>query len=668
MKKIFCFIAAALVSLSALAVDGVNVMTSGLKATFNNDVTEMTIDYVLNTAATAIEVEFFDADNELVAIVELTDPTLFTEGAHMTTIEIPLDDLEPGVISWGLHAYGAATVFENKLPVGDPKYSFYLPQDVVVDNSFESPFFGRIYVSMPWEGESDGGTYTTQNQQRGIYFYEPTMDKVNGADSALVAYDGGLGGDIHTRNGIKRLAMDDHGFLYISSRDAATKGVYRMDPSAPQNDFVQVLNGTYAVDALDVAGDKLYTIEDLGGNSGGLINTYDMSTVPVGEPTKSWNIGELKYNLLNSDESLRSDKNGGFWIVQNRYAFDAYPALTHLTKKGKRDYLVGKDELGEEHNADLLSNEDGNLTYRGTMGVNMDGSMIAISSNKRAVVFAVVFGDTSITLTKVCETPIIGSNIDGIAFDAAENLYVACASAEQFHMYPLAKGEGENHCRVLAASSYAFTIAPELPTAPETAPAAPTHDEADVMALYCNHYATNNANFGISGWAGAYQTLDIDGTKIGAWTAMTWECIIDPVNTDAAHDFSAYENIHVDMWAPAAAKIKLTAEAIAGGNYKDGQVLELAEGWNSFDIPVADWTGNYDFKNMKCFVLEQYQTPEGASFEGNAFAFANLYFWGKATAVENVTVDTQAVKLVRDGQVLILRNGVEYNLLGTELK
>jgi hypothetical protein len=83
---------------------------------------------------------------------------------------------------------------------------------------------------------------------------------------------------------------------------------------------------------------------------------------------------------------------------------------------------------------------------------------------------------------------------------------------------------------------------------------------------------------------------------------------------------------------------------------------------------VADWAGGYDFTNLKCFVLENYQTPEGASFEGNAFAIANVYFWKKVSAVDNVNVDTQAVKLIRNGQVLILRNGTEYNLLGSEMK
>ena len=204
---------------------------------------------------------------------------------------------------------------------------------------------------------------------------------------------------------------------------------------------------------------------------------------------------------------------------------------------------------------------------------------------------------------------------------------------------------------------------------PEAAPAAPAQDEADVMAIFCNHYAENNANFWISGWAGGYEVLDLDGTNVAYWTGMTWECIIDQAHTDDPHDFSNYKTIHIDMWAPLPATIKFTAEAVAGGNYKDGVVLSLGQGWNNFDIEVANWPDGYDFSNLKCFVFENYQNQAGESFEGNPFAFANLYFFGKKSqGIENTTDGVKAVKVIRDGQVLILKGDKTFNLLGTEIK
>ena len=204
-----------------------------------------------------------------------------------------------------------------------------------------------------------------------------------------------------------------------------------------------------------------------------------------------------------------------------------------------------------------------------------------------------------------------------------------------------------------------------IDTIPTTAPAAPTAAADDVMAIYCDYYKTNNLHFGISGYAGAYETLNIDSTKIAYWKAMTWECVIDPVATNDPHDVSGYKKLHVDFWAPAAAKIKFTAEAVAGGNYKDGVVLDLAKGWTSWDIEIATWPGEYDFSNLKCLVLEHYEDPTGASFEGNPFAVANIYFYEKkAEGFENIDASTKAVKVLYNGQILILKNNKVYTVTG----
>ena len=429
-----------------------NIYASSIKGVVSDDGTQMYIEYLLNADATEVEVEFFE-DDEIVAKISLSNDELLTVGKHQTTISLPLESLEEGTYSWALHAYGNPTEFKNLLKQGDPRYSFYLPQDVVVDNSFESDYFGRVYLSMPWEGESDGGSETTKVQKRGLYYYEPTMDKVNGTlDVAQDGFDGGLGGAVHSRNGIKRLAIDDKGFVYVASRDEETKGVYRADPNDLTKPFETILSASAAVDALEVADGKLYTVEGCDGGNNGFINVYKMDAIPVGEPSKQFIAPEKL--LANSDITIRSDHRGGFWATQHRYALDVWGALIHYTSGFDIDFVIASGS-----NDDLLSNADGGLSYRGTLGVSVDGNKVAVSSNRRAVVFDIAWGDDGVpTLTKNCETPKIGSNIDGIAFDIADNMYVASASAEEFHMYPLAKEEGANHSRAYAASKYNIII------------------------------------------------------------------------------------------------------------------------------------------------------------------------------------------------------------------
>jgi len=308
-------------------------------------------------------------------------------------------------------------------------------------------------------------------------------------------------------------------------------------------------------------------------------------------------------------------------------------ASSSLTSTDVADYIVS----GAEYVSAISAS---GKVYNGQAGY---GLKFGNSSNPGAVTLTLA---TPITPTSIVmnASPWGATEGSGLLQDSVYDLTVTGAKGTFDDFAYAYDGETEVSTIIVGTSakrgyvkSITINFGGDTPIEPETiptvAPAVPTLAEADVMGIYCSHYTVNNAHFGISGWAGAYQTLDLSGTAVGYWTGMTWECIIDPVNTDAPHDFSAYENIHIDMWAPQAAKIKFTAEAVAGGNYKDGHIVDLAQGWNSFDFPISAWPGNYDFANLKCFVFEMYQTPEGASFEGNPFAFANIYFWNAPVPV-----------------------------------
>lgn len=605
MKKIFCFVAAALVSLSALAVDGVNVMASGLKATFNDDVTEMTIDYVLNTAATSLEVEFFDADEELVSLVELQDAALLTAGAHQTTIEIPLDDFEAGVITWGIHAYGATTVFENKLSIDDLKYKFYLPQDVVVDNSFESEYFGRVYVGESTDGASDGMTATTKTQTRGIFIYDTQMNLADGQNVPTNGYDGGLGGDRANRQAFKRLSVDDEGYVYVSSRDAATKGVYRMDPANPSANFATVLSASVTVDGVETAKGKLYTLEGMS-TSGGNFNTYDLSTIPVAEPTASSPTNPLM--LANSDATLRSDRKKGFWATQYRSSPDDWSALVHFSKNGVPNYFINGTE-----NTDLLSKTESEYSYRGVMGVNRDGSIIAVGSDGCAKVFSVEWGeDGAPVLSKLCSTPFLAANIDGIAFDAADNMYVLSARVEQLYLFPIAK-ENSNS-RVMAASRYAFVV------------------EGDDPGEEIEHVYELGDNQIWEPDKGIELTKNEDGTFSGTFeftNTTTYFAFVTMLGTSADWDL-----INDHRYAGETSNLEV----------KGGDVLTLVKKNDCFTAAPGTYTFVLDMENMLMSVTKE------------------------ETAVENINTEAAPTKVLREGQVLIRRNGAEYNVLGTELK
>lgn len=199
-----------------------------------------------------------------------------------------------------------------------------------------------------------------------------------------------------------------------------------------------------------------------------------------------------------------------------------------------------------------------------------------------------------------------------------------------------------------------WSAAPE-PAKPEVAPAAPAHEEEDVMAVYCNKYTTNTLNFNVLGWGGVttWQTLDLSGTNVLYCTDMKWEIM---TNWDADHyDMSAYKHLHFDVWVPQASHIKLTIEALDGK--KPSVDFALNEGWNTIDADPTWWKvgeDTYDWTNMRYVIFEGYKLADGeTSAEGTPFAFTNIYFWNDP-APKNLPATAPAVPTLPEEKVQAL--------------
>lgn len=454
MKKIFSCMLALFAAVSLYAAD-LNIYASGLKA--EQQGSTVTAYYTLNTQADSLYFMLFGDNIDAAMFMKVDDAAALTKGAHALPLTLPTE-VPSGVYHWAIKAFSSATTFADALN-GDGMYNFYLPQDVAVDVNCNSPFFGRVYVSESTDGASDGGSAATKAQTRGLYMYNADMTFVNGDTVALNGYDGGIGGARNGRAGFKRIALDDNGLVYVASRDAATQGVWRIDPANPTANAVQVLAASAAVDAIGIVGNDMYTLEGIGLVDGACIGSmkeYSLATIPVGAPT-----GVMGQDTIlgfgNTDVDAAYDGRGGWWFTEHRYAVDAYPCLKHVGQNGV-DYIVDN-----AHNTELLSNADGGASYRGVVAVNPDGNLLAIGSNKRAVVFSIAYDATSgvPTLTKLCETAILGTNIDGVAFDVANNLYVASASSERLYAFPIATTD--NSCVVPAPDKSKVYIGVPVP-------------------------------------------------------------------------------------------------------------------------------------------------------------------------------------------------------------
>lgn len=194
---------------------------------------------------------------------------------------------------------------------------------------------------------------------------------------------------------------------------------------------------------------------------------------------------------------------------------------------------------------------------------------------------------------------------------------------------------------------------------PSAAPA-PSHLADEVISLYSDAY-TPATGFNIGGWEQAtqVQAVSLDTDEEAFYLTNTnylgWEL--------TSHiDVSQKTTLHVDIYPVNATALSITpisADPTAEGEYK----MTLKQGeWNSFDIPLSSFP---TVKFNDIFQMKFFNAAPDAAAE---LFVDNVYFWGSATAVENLNAAAKVQKLFYNNQIIILRDGKTYNLMGIQLK
>ena len=206
------------------------------------------------------------------------------EGNTTVTANLTLpNNTSVGQYQWAVEVVGKKTEiggstlrvardYENR----DNRYRFTKALDVVVDNSYESDYFGYSYVSESYthalyspSTPSDASKLYRTATTDGIYVFKPNMATVwntNAAGTALVnngAYTGGISwcsddqashAQDQREHGPYRMATDEDGYVYVCENRPSGDGghlVYRMDPHNPKNNFKVILKqsdaGSYSL-------------------------------------------------------------------------------------------------------------------------------------------------------------------------------------------------------------------------------------------------------------------------------------------------------------------------------------------------------------------------------------------------------------------------------------
>lgn len=208
-----------------------------------------------------------------------------------------------------------------------------------------------------------------------------------------------------------------------------------------------------------------------------------------------------------------------------------------------------------------------------------------------------------------------------------------------------------NENKAAAVSVEATTLA--LPVA---APA-PTHAAENVYSIYSNAY-TSSVYFIIGGWGQATVATEVNlAAEDKAYLLQNTNYLGWEINNNQPFDVSAYNKFHIDIYALAEGTLQITP--ISAGPKENLQTLTLKEGWNQIDMDCAT------FEGVEFDQVIQIKFAEG----GNATYFIdNVYFHKVAptdpTSVENNVLDNRSMKVIENGRLFIIRNGVTYDVTG----
>ena len=330
-------------------------------------------------------------------------------------------------IYWSVQMDGDA--IENMIEITDASkgiYDIVAPQGIAVDNNTDSKHFGQVYVAAATDGTVSRGAQT-----RGIFVYDPILNELNSPNAGYLPTNATL--TSNTRQAIHRVAVNPTNsqvaFAYNISGSTA---VWSMNPENLAGDAVNLIDGAGITKANSICFDEngiLYVMDNANTGTGGKIYKIQNGVGDVFADAQAGNLWAVE------DNAMTSDGRGGLWIAQNRWSVDGYPVLSHVNSNGQVDFAVSQNSSAELQA--LFPYDDNNASYRGQCAYYVAEDILAFAGNKEAVLFKITYdaNDVPTNLEKLMSTGKLGTNIDGLAFDYAGDLYVASENTKRFYKF-----------------------------------------------------------------------------------------------------------------------------------------------------------------------------------------------------------------------------------------
>ena len=407
---------------------------------------DVVVRYTLNAEAEAVAVNFYDGETLVYSAVP---NEVFTPGVHRAVVSTTNLGAEPTALTFEVAVTGKGSL--DVLKIGD-SYKFNSPYGLAINNNPASTGFGQVLITETRPTEDKDDMFST-GTPGALFAFDAAFQPVG-------SYYGGLNivGETPLKLAgeyeldLKDLRFSKDGRLFVGrASGTSNSSVWEINPDNLDEAWTPVFTGgeldeqtgiTYVGDVeqnrmaagLAVEGEgenlKMYVLGVQGGVEEAAPTAFNCAVYDLGA-AKEWTAAPTAYvaaldgayAAIPTHIGIHEDGQGGLWFIQNAGTRSAeIPSIKHFDAEGNEDY------------SDITTN-----TYSGKMAITSDGKYLAIPQGSGKVVLYetnyVPMANGSIFLDPKYNISTTESSITGLAFDFANNLYVASSGSKTLSRY-----------------------------------------------------------------------------------------------------------------------------------------------------------------------------------------------------------------------------------------
>ena len=386
--------------------------------------------------------------------------------------------------------------------------NFYRPSSVIIDKNYESPYYGRIYVTeaVP-TGTTLADKYESKATGAGVYAFDPALNSVLN-NSGNPGFTGGMTRDASEEYDPRRIRISEDGRVFVSRISPGVSSVFEINPNNLNDNFTPIFEcaSTENWNLLDASGNFIAAPNcglDVIGSGENLkllalsarsnataysafrCDEYNLGTATSWNKAPSKKIAALsgKYSISRTANSVVYDNEGGIWFCQYRGTpTAAEPAIVHVNADCVEDF---KD-------ISIVARNSG-------IAVSPDGSKLAVAKSANVGIYEITKTDGTLGIKHLYDfATATTKNLNDIAWDNANNIYIVNSTTEVLKVFALPRESGT----VVTPAAKRYTI--EIPVPDKECTAA--QDDINTNEYYAT-FSNNISDMQLIPAAGCEITL-----------------------------------------------------------------------------------------------------------------------------------------------------------------